>query len=474
MTIEVYPYALTYDLLLTTTTAVSHHDPAVQDDSNRQLFNRQKVMLPIGEAAPVAPELVERVAAAHPVPVDIADICRDLSFAEFVGVVIAREFMDRYNSANGVGLFEGMERYGRLETRLRLAAIVAPSLRALWDRLCATMQAPIHGGEHDLRLLDLLTTPMSVQQATLRAIAQQYRSIVSIARLWHSTAKLESEAYAEKAGMMAMVQPKQTMEFTTIEPDPARYLAAEMPVVSANSLRHQVVRAPALTHLFGALGLAEAIPGAGPLPASVEALFVNGGNIAAGAKQPSNANALANRARAAYPVLDLLGGVTDAFDIGASRLRVSGWLICRENALALAQSSAADLPMATVSAFDMLDDVTMTRQASPQGLGQMIASFETLAAGAQILCRLVLEPWTRLETRGALLAAIETFHINRGVVGGQSARGYGNVVGGLLEELGEADILARESYEEYLRDHRDELREGLVGGTLGTGVAVLS
>jgi len=273
---------------------------------------------------------------------------------------------------------------------------------------------------------------------------------------------------------MAMVQPKQVMEFTAVEQSTARYTAVEMPAVSANSLRHQVVREPAMRQLFTALELAEAIPGEGPLPASVEALFVNGGNISAGAKQPGNANALANRARAMYPVLDLLGGVTDSFDIGESRLRVSGWLVCRENAAALRNSRAADLPMATVSAFDMMDDVTMTRQASPQGLGQMIASFETLAAGVQVLCRLVLDPWTAVTTRGALLGAAERFLMDHGTIGGQAARGYGNVTGEWLEELTDNDRSCAEAYEAYLAEHHDELRQGLIDGTLGTGVQVLS
>jgi CRISPR/Cas system CSM-associated protein Csm3 (group 7 of RAMP superfamily) len=120
--------------------------------------------------------------------------------------------------------------------------------------------------------------------------------------------------------------------------------------------------------------------------------------------------------------------------------------------------------MASVSAFDMLDDVTLTRQAGQVGSGQMIWSFETLAAGGQVLCRMHLVPFTPELTAGALLAAVETYLREDATIGGQAARGFGFVRG---EWLTAYDLAAREAYESYLAENREALGSGLRDGTLG-------
>lgn len=469
----VNPKAIKYELLLTADTAISHHDPAVQDDSNRMLFNRQKQILRReGEARTATIEKMAQIAAAHPVPVDVAEIVRDLSFPEFAGVVLARLFMDMYNSMDGSGLFEGMQRYDRLETRLRQAAIPSVSLRAWWDRMCRALNVGIHAGSYDVALFDLLSLPGGTQQQVLRVLVADYRSIIAIARLWHTTAKLGSEAYAKKAGVEAMVQPLMTLEFAESAQVSNLAQVLEMPAVSGNSLRHQVVREPSWLHLCAALGLKAANPGQGPVPQGCEAIFVNGGNIEAGAKQPSNVFVLAHQARALYPSLDLLGGVTDSFDLGESRLRVAGWLVCAENKPALRGSPAYDLPNASISVFDMIDDVTLTRQAGTVGVGQMIFSFETLAAGAQVLCELVLTPQTALLTHGVLVAAVETFLAEDRTIGGSASRGFGHCQGQWLTRPDDGTV--RQQYEDYLEMNRDRLVAGLIDGTLGTGSRILS
>lgn len=473
--IAVSPNQLSYELLLTANTAISHHDPALQDDSNRTLFNRQKQLL-ARAAAPTPPTQVEvdRVALTFPVPEDIAAIFADVSFAEFVATAIVKSFLDAYNSGDGTGLFSGMERYSRLEARLRQAAIQAPRLRNFWDRLVSAMQVPIHGGDGDAKLLGLLTVSPGLQQQVLRVLVDDYRSVVSLARLWHTTDKQRSEEYAARAGVeQAGKLVGLTFDATALAAPESGSQVVEVPTVTGNSLRHQVVREPAYWHLMAALGLAEAMPGQGPVPPGVEAIFYNGGNIEAGAKQPSNSFALAWRARARYPSLDLLGGVTDSFDLGESRLRVAAWLVCRENRHALAESDAADLPAASVSVFDLLDEVTMTRHAGRVGVGQMIMTFETLCPGAQVLCRLSLAPWTPALTRGALEAAVHAYLADDSTIGGQAARGFGCVQGDLLSQPEDYHDCAG-AYEAYLAANRDELRQGLIDGTLGTGVRILT
>lgn len=474
--IRVIPQSLQYEFLLTSISPVSHHDPAVQDDSNRMLFNRQKQLLVgSGSTALPAQHQVDALCYAHPVPADVVDIFSQLSLAEFVGTALTRTFLDFYNRANGgegEGLFSGMERYSRLETRLRMAAVVAPTLRSWWNRLCSSLQVSIHGGGDDALLFGLLSVPSGLQQLVLRALADDYRSIVALARLWHTQNKLANPLYAEKAGQSQAGEPTGlSFDAKQIPAGSSVAQVMEIPAVSGNSLRHQVVREPAWLHLCEQLGLRESTPGKGPVPAGVEAIFYNGGNIAAGAKQPSNVFGLAQAIRAAYPSLDLLGGVTDSFDVGESRLNVAGWLVCRENRDALVDSPSYDLPAATVSAYDLLDDVTLTRQAGETGLGQMIFSFETLCPGAQVLCRLNLSPFTGLRTQGALVAAVETFVGNGPTMGGQAARGFGHCRGEWLTGPETANDV-RQEYEDYLAANRETLCEGLRDGTLGTGTRI--
>lgn len=501
--LTVVPHGLTYDLLLTATTAISHHDPAVHDDSNRMLFNRQAQILPRpAPAVTIAQFQIDDITRAHQVPVDMTGLFMDVSFPEFVAIALVRTFADAYNSDAGTGLFSGMDRYANLENRLHQAAVCAPTLTAFWNRLTATMLAPIHGGANDRELFGLLKLPAGIQQTVLRILSDEHRAVVAMARLWHSTNKLASADYAAHAGQ------NQVTEFVRLRweagdintpAQPAQVV--EVPAVSGNSLRHQVVREPAWWHLCAHLGLLPNVPGKGPLPAGGESLFVNGGNIESGAtapevdwayipdkvravfyngnaiiggaKQPSNTHALALTVRELYPSIDLLGGVTDSFDLGESNVRVGGWLVCRENRAALAGSPAYDLPNAQVSVFDMLDDVTLTHQSGRGGIGQMIFSFETLCAGAQIVCRMVMPPFAPTLTRGALVAAVETYLADDGSIGGQASRGYGWMRGQWLARPdGDADY--RAEYEAYLRYRHDVLLAGLVDGTLGTGSRILS
>ena len=482
----VVPTALRADLLLTFDSAISHHDPAKGDDSNTLVFNRQAKLVPAPTfKGTLAPETLTAFCGAHPVPAAMSDIARMLDFPQFVACVLYRMFSDIYNSADGTGLFAGEERWPRLETRFKNAAR-ALSLRGFWSELCASMQVPIHPARHDETLLRLFALPRAAQSAVLAAIVNEhaYRSIGMVARFWHEQNKLTSKAYAEKAGA-AHVTDVQVMEFSSeqLAPSGAGAGKIELPHLTANTLRHVCVRHPGWLHLAGALGLRGGeSAGAGELDLGTEAMFVNGGNIASGAKQPSNPFGLAQKIRRAYPLLDLLGGVTNSFDLGASKLRVNSTVVCRENRDALAGSRAHDLPNATTSVFDMTDEVTHTRQAH-NGRGQMIYNFETLAAGAQVLARFTFAPFTHELTQGAFVAAMETYLANAPTAGGQSARGYGSLRGEWLaapegdffSAIDDLNLLGlRAKYEQYLDDNRDALRASLCDGTLGTGTLVVS
>ncbi len=454
------------ELLLTACTQISHHDPATQDGSNILTFNRQKQFVErVVDATPISQIAIDRFCSANPVPDSIIDIVSELSFAEFASVALVKLFMDTYNSAEGAGLFSGMERYGMLEGRLHAAAIRATSLPALWNRLTTDMRVPIQPTYADEKLAGLFALPRAVKLGMIASVLHDHRSAVTIARLWHGIEKQMSQSYSDKAGTPQMFVEMLIRQYDAaqiIPPDPVTVI--EVPAVSANSLRHQIVREPAWQDLWQAIGLT---PGVDAIPTSAEALFVNGGNIKAGAKQPRNAFALASTVRKLYPSLELLGGVTDSFDLGESRLSVSSWLVCKENADALRNSAAADLDQANISAFDMLDDVTATRQATDAGIGQMIYNYETLAKGTMILCCLHLNPYTSALARGALLSAIDTYSSGAPTVGGQAARGLGHM-DVVIPHMDTPDPIGdMQAYRAYLHDNADKLREGLINGTLG-------
>lgn len=473
----VIPRRIEYNLILSCTTPLSHHDAGVQDDSNRSMFNRQKQLLTGGTAGRLPTQTeIDAVCAANPVPIGLAPLFEDVPFAEYVAAALVRLFIEVYTgqgAGEGVGVFTGVERYSRLEDRARQAAIHAPTLRSWWDALCQSLAVPIHPSRYDRPLLGLLHVPATVQQLALAALQRDYRSIVAIGRAWQQEGKGQWNPEEQTRLLPEWQVLAYRADAITPRSDGAQVV--QVPTVSTNSLRHQVVRAPGWRHLCRTLGLSAARPGDGEIPAGVEAIFYNGGNISAGSKTPSNAFDLAIRIREAHPILDLLGGVTDGFDLGESRLKVSSHLVCRENAPALAGTPAEGLAAAAVSVFDMLDEITLTRQATDRGVGQMIFTFEALCPGTPILVRLALDPFAAPMTHGALLAAITEYIDGVPVVGGQSARGFGWLDADLVSVPDGVDVPELVGgYERYLSDNRDALLAGMRDGTMGTGKPVLS
>lgn len=461
-------------LLLTAVQPIAHQDPAKADGSNTLTFNRRKQIVSRGpDERQVEQADIDHFCQAHSLPFAVHEAVRHLTFPEFVAVALCATLIDLYNSQDGEGLFSGVERYEMLETRLTHAAIQSSTLFGLWAGVTNALQLPPHPAHADDLLLTFWGLPRSVQLRALTAITGQARSVVSLARLWASQRKLHSAEYAAKAGQLDLVgRELLTAAFDVAAlPDHVERMTVETPTVTGNTARHQIVRAPAWRHFCRILEIPAAYPGQGDLPASVEAIFTNGGNIQAGAKQPTNSFALAGRIRAAFPSLDLLGGTTDSFDLGESALKVSSWIVCRENRYAL-PGEIANLPEASISVFDMLDEHTETRQASKHGVGQMIRNFETLAPGTKLFVRLVLDPFVQPLTAGALACAVAEYCATYPVVAGQSARGYGLMQPDVLRDDLPDDVA--EQYETYLRNNQEDLSAWMRDGTLGCGSVVLS
>lgn len=461
------------EMLLTAALPIAHQDAGAGEQGNTLTFNRRKQLVerPLAEA--VTQGEVNAFCAAHAVPAEVWEALRHARFAEFVATTLVRVLVDQYAGGDGAGLFSGVERYEMLEKRLASAAVVSSTLQRLWVSLCSGLALPIHPERLDEGLVHFWGLSPAVQHGAVTACVEQARAVVSLARFWSGQVKLRGEKYAAAAGNTELVgAPLVTPAYDASGVSVAGALVADVPVISGNTLRHQVVRAPAWAHLCRMLGLPAAHAGQGTLPLAVEAIFVNGGNIRAGAKQPTNTFALAGRIRRAFPTLDLLGGVTDSFDLGESHLKVSPHLVCLENRKGLPGYLAAQ-PEAQISAFDLLDQITETRQATANGVGQMIRSFEVLIPGAKVYLRLTLSPWAQSLTRGALVCALAEYARGLNVLGGQTARGYGQmVVERLFEFAGAQDDAA--AYEEYLAAHREQLVAWMADGTLGSGAAVCS
>lgn len=445
------PTSLSLITRLTARQPISHHDASGGDGSNMLLFNRQKQVVPRtvidqpgGETFPIS------------VPEQIQEVFTDLTHSELVATAIARLFIDEYNSVDGTGLFTGMDRYVRLESRLRQSAARSHNLRGFWNRFVLDMHVPIHKGATDAVLAKFFGLPASVQAGALQAIVRDYRSITALARLCSSEGKKKGTTEVEVAGRDAEI--------------PAEVAVIDVPTMSGNGLRHQMVRSPLWSHLCERIGINEAFPGQGAVPPGVEALFVNGGNIAAGSKQIAAAHTAGELVRRTFPSLDLLGGVCDSFDLGESRLSVVPYLVCKENRRQL-MGIVDDSPMLDVSAYDLIDDVTLTRMETSQGVGQMIYNFETLAVGTEIVVVFGLHSQTPRLTRGALMTAIERFG-GSPHIGGQKRAGYG-LVNIEIEAFDDADS-CRDEYENYITENAESLFGAVSTGTLGTGLLVAS
>lgn len=462
----------TFGLLLTAREGISHHDPTTGNDSNILTFNRQRQFVYRKPTdTPVFRHLVDAICEQNPMPGQIADLTSRLSAPEWLAVAYIRLLLDVHNRGDGEGLLAGMERYRMLENRMQTAAVRCHTLHRLWSILTDDLQLGTHRQAYDALIAGFWTLPPSIQYQMLTAMAEQYRAITTLARVWHTANKENSFEYMDRAGRGAEFEEAELhiAHFAADDfPEPPDYIVLDVPAISVNSIRHQLVREPAWLQLCDALGIEPAARGEGEVPVHAEGIFYNGGNIKAGATQPSNAFFLAGEIRKAYPSIDLLGGVTASFDVGESKLKVSAWIVCAENRDAL-PPELHDSAQAQTSVFDMLDNVTRTRMATAGGEGQMIYNYETLVKGTQVYVELTLTPYTQPLTAGVLAAALDYFQDNDNVIGGQSARGHGHVGVDWITER----PAGRELYEAYLAEKREDLRSGIMDGTLLCGSVVL-
>jgi len=360
-----------------------------------------------------------------------------------------------------------MDRYRRLEERIGQSAVQAGSLRTFWGQLCQSLQVPGAVGSPDPSLLRLLSVGSLVGQRVLSVLAETPAPHVMMGRFWDEQERAADEGYAEKADVEQVSGKTQMVDLSVGSlTESGDTITVEVPHYSANSLRHELVREPLMWHLYQTLGLEFDRP-----LGTRTALFYNGGDL----KKSGTASTFwkRKRARNAYPSLALLGGATDSFLLGESDLRVHTWLRCKENNRALGRVGLES----DASAFDMIDRQTHTRHSGRIGGdgeddNQMLYTFETIAPGAEIVARLGLTTYAQDLEVGALGAALQAFRELDMTLGGQSARGYGKIGFEVVE--GPDLVEPVQEYEEYLEEHAEELRDGIMDGTLCSGAEVVS
>lgn len=459
-----------YPLVLTMGTSLSHNDPSLSNESNKSLFRRQKKILSTkgNMGNNISQEDINAILARIPVPVSIAPLLQELRFSQFLACAIFKLFIDIYNSKEGEGLFSGLARYKYLEERFNHAAVMSNSLLDMWGKASNALGVSPPFKKYQSRLLTLLMLPSVLSSSVLSEISDNPRSCLTIARIWHDeTKKIAINNDESIDNILKSRDDHVSLNYNVSSISSLSHGVVSIPVFSTNSIRHEMVREPGLWHLFDKLSLSfdEVHP-------VITAMFYNGGDLAKGAKAPSDAFWIAKGMKENYPLLGLIGGTTDAFIIGESNLRIHSWIICKENNDETVRYGVES----SISIFDMLDDYHLYRHALRIDGKPMPYSFEVIAPGVKILTLFSLTPYANNVQIGALMSALECFKNNDSTLGGRSARGFGFVSDILTTNGHIFDFKTDEyrMYNSYLEENAEKLREGLTSGTFLTGKKIIT
>lgn len=470
-------------LLATLETPLSHFDPAVGNDSNSLTFNRQKQLVRVPEShAEYNNDELNKIALKIGYSKDIKEILSQLTPSEFIAVSIVRVFISAFSSVDGIGLMSGMDRYQMLHGRVKWSASRSKNILDFWNDLCDSMLTGIQHKDYDL-LVIMIAKAARNNIAILDILRSKTTEIVSIARAWKQSHQKPTDKNDAADTLYGNIEKcEEEIEFKP-EAFEGGLRAVEIPAYQGNALRQVTVRGPAFKSLMKRLGFDSRIPGDGELMPPVEAIFKNGGNLLAKSdskpnkgekKESSNQTYDGALIRKAFPSLNLLGGCTDSWDLGESKLRPSAHLVCKENAHFFGEFDHLD--SARLSAMEMIDFVTFTRSAH-KGLGQMIYNFETLGQGTQFLLNYTIyedinnQELTDL-TLGAFYDAILLWMKNP-TLGGLSRAGLGRCEIEWLKKPHDVEDLAYK-YRKYLEDNKEQLKDYMINGTLGASAKVIT
>lgn len=504
-------------LLYTFIDPVHHGDPGQTDKSNSSLYRRQLMQLPIkvtGRA--ISQSEVDDLCQSYPVPKSLLPLFEDEPLPRFVATLITKFFIEQYSSREGEGLFSGMERYARLEVRFSQVAQRVTSIKAFWGKVCDELRVSSVSGDSSIaELVRFYSLPQTFSTLVLDEMCKNMQLIRVLAQQWVNEIKGNSPKYwlasnrgaidkftgdasaykndeeirqlaADMGHVLGIVEVVPLKFVAPTETSAEISVSVPVPTHSGNDIRHDLRWAMGM-HMLRILGirhedmqktllggdnpLVDSAIGAfwASLPKSVQGLLENAGAIAQGAKEPATAFALAQQIKSNYPGWGAFSGSTSTFIMGAGNLEsVSCFFVGKENNAALEEFGLST----DTSVSDMLDQWGLTRHAVRSDGSPMPTTFEVMQAGAQMVVRLQISPYTTDLELGAIGAAIRTFQELSGTIGGKAARGFGRVKVTPLRVNEDLMDYCIEKYEAYLNDNSDKLREGLLKGTLGTNTVV--
>lgn len=111
------------------------------------------------------------------------DLLENLSPAQQRAVNLLRLALAAYNSRDGTGLFQGVNRYSILTERVKIAAVQSRDLPGFWSALLRKMLWPITPKRLDPAIVHLLHEPEPAP--VLRALALEAPYCVMLARYLH-------------------------------------------------------------------------------------------------------------------------------------------------------------------------------------------------------------------------------------------------------------------------------------------------
>lgn len=117
----------------------------------------------------------------------LEELLSTLSPEQRAAVSITKLSIDCFNSADGTGLFKGVERYGVLGARIQIAAVQADNLTRFWALLLRRMNWPVPPKAADARIVACLSAHDG--PAVLRVLAMEAASVITLARMAHDADK---------------------------------------------------------------------------------------------------------------------------------------------------------------------------------------------------------------------------------------------------------------------------------------------
>jgi len=463
-------------LKLTALTPVAHGEAGANSTgpNNTTLFNRQLQRLTkesVGVDVMVARDDIANLLTAMPIGADTFPLLESLKGAELVAALFVAQVPIMF-PGDGEGLFTGMERYRMLSTRLADGAKCCTTLPELWSYLSRKLTLPMFPtyGFEAMRAFFIL--PKAIQGQAIQAISRALELTVMAARMLAESIKVERKTAKDNnlslfAAKVYQASPEQLADLTRPK---AEAIVMPVPSISGNALRHCLIREPGANRLIQSLGLEPYTDRAGEhLGLGITRFLYGGGQLAAKAKAPSASDIYEAQIRSAYPIVDAVGGSTDSWLMAESACKVAGWVVCEENNVATQAIAGVE---SKVSIFDYLSEETKTRTGiggKDKESGQMIFSYETLAAGLPLIVEILFNPFTQPLTIGAVWQAVHDWADEGGIVGGRSQIGHSRFA---MEVLQGSYGLQGKAYLDYLESERDSLRPGLLDATMGTGAVL--